>query len=193
MPFLSLWPIWKPKRRTEKQTSCPAGGHPPVSSLWGEAPTGQLSRRPNATVTQLSPWMDPFNNSQQNTKKKTWIQHKHIMVVCVFLSSSPAWELSLVGEYSIRSPAGWSVVQHPGKHNTHFPTEHHTEESQGGEEERRRSISTTQHLQHSTCSTRSQSEMCPPGPSQHKSEKCQSLKKNIAIVHVHHIIGPCAT
>ena len=117
-------------------------------------------------------------NSQQNTEEDM-NPNKHIMVVCVFLSDNPAWGrrvCRLVGEYSIRSPAGWSVVQHPGKHNTHFPTEHHTEESQGGEEERRRrSISTTQHLQHSTCSARSQSVMCPPGPSQHKPESLLAI------------------
>ena len=79
--FLSLWPQWNPFQ-------VPGVG-PGLCRTPAPLPAG-----PNATVTQLSPWMDPFNNSQQNTKKKTWIQHKLLWIQTHLygsLSSSPAW------------------------------------------------------------------------------------------------------
>ena len=44
-------------------------------------------------------------------------------------------------EYSIRQQAGWTRCSKPARHKTHFSTEHHTEESPGGEEEEKQDIS----------------------------------------------------
>ena len=141
---------------------------------------------PNATVTTVEfmhhqRCISPFKKISAKYKEEDMNPNKYIMVVCVFLSSRPAWGrrvcVASLQQYYIRCRAGWCVVRpHAIQHN-HFPTEHHTEESPGGEEEKQ-DISTTQHLQHSTCSTRSQSEMCPPGPSQHKNQKSLSKKSN---------------
>ena len=74
----------------------------------------------NATVTTVEfmhhkRCISPFKKFSAKYKEEDMNPNKHIMVVCVFLSSSPAWELSLVETilYPVQ-PAGWSVVQHPG-------------------------------------------------------------------------------
>ena len=153
MPFLSLWPIWKPKRRTEKQTSCPAGGQPPVSSLRGRSYWSAFPPAPmqlwHRTVTQLSPWMDPFNNSQQNTKEEDMNPNKHIMVVCVFLSSCPAWDAGCVSPRCSNTISGGGRMDRcstPGLTQHLLPNR----TSYGGVTERRRRSKTF--LQHNISS-----------------------------------------
>jgi hypothetical protein len=76
--------------------------------------------------------ISPFKKFSAKYKEEDMNPNKHIMVVCVFLSSSPAWELSLVE--TILYPVQSRVVRCSAPRDTtqHFPTEHHTEESPRG-------------------------------------------------------------
>ena len=94
--------------------------------------------------------MDPFNNSQQNTKEEDMNPNKHIMVVCVFLSSCPAWGrrvcVASLQQYYIRWRPDGPLFN--TRANTTLTSQQNIIRRSHREEEEEQDISTTQHLQH---------------------------------------------
>jgi len=150
----------------------------------GQLPAGPQWNCDTELCQQFSPWMDPFQHFPANTRR-----HLNPSKQSMATGVSPP-------DHPVRRDAEWVATPEetlsgdlPGcfvvwSHRQHGHTSQlniiargsHRRRGRSKEEEEERSISTTQNLQHSTCSTRSQSEMCPPGPSQQVQNQ-KSLSK----------------
>ena len=162
----------------------------------GQLPAGPQWNCDTELCQQFSPWMDPFQHFPANTRR-----HLNPSKQSMATGVSPP-------DHPVRRDAEWVATPEetlsgdlPGcfvvwSHRQHGHTSQlniiargsHRRRGRSKEEEEERSISTTQNLQHSTCSTRSQSEMCPPGPSQQVQK---SLLAKVWHYDCQHKLGDC--